>query len=133
MRDLPEPLPVALVALGDTDTLDLTELLGPARRWRTRTPFGLTRHPKRRSGKTADGPEDQLRRELVARELPEPDSIRLLRGPWLEYRRTRPGVSRLEAPHAVGIELEFSDELRGPLALGALCHFGLGLFVPHER
>ena len=133
MRSLPEPLPVALVALGDTDTLGLTELLGPARRWRTRTPFGLTRHPKRRGGKTVDGPEDQVRRELSARGLPEPDSIRLLRGPWLEYRRTRPGVSRLEAPHAVGVELEFSSRLRGPLALGALSHFGLGLFLPHER
>ena len=66
----------------------------------------------------------------AARGLPEPDSVRLLRGPWLEYRRTRPGISRLEAPHAVGVELEFSQLLRGHLALSALCHFGLGLFLP---
>jgi CRISPR-associated protein Csb2 len=132
MRGLPEPLRVALVALGDADTLELPELLGPARRWRTRTPFGLTRHPKRRGGKTVDGPEDQVRCELGARGLAEPEGVRLIRGPWLEYRRTRPGVSRLEAPHAVGVELEFSDQLRGPIALGALCHFGLGLFLPHE-
>ena len=129
MRGLPEPLPVALAALGDSRTLDLPELLGPARRWHTRTPFGLTRNPKRRGEKTVDGPEEQVRRELAARGLPDPDSVRLLRGPWLEYRRTRPGISRLEAPHAVGVELEFAQPFRGPLALGALCHFGLGLFL----
>lgn len=132
MRGLPEPLRVALVALGGADTLDLPELLGPARRWRTRTPFGLTRHPKRRGGKTVDGPEDQVRRELAARGLPEPSTVQSVRGPWLEYRRTRPGVARTEAPHALGVELEFSESVRGPLALGALSHFGLGLFLPHE-
>ena len=132
MRGLPEPLRVALVALGDTNTLELPELLGPARRWRTRTPFGLTRHPKRRGGKTVEGPEDQVRRELAARGLPDPEDIRLVRGPWLEYRRTRPGVSRLEAPHVVGVEIELLEPVQGPIALGALCHFGLGLFLPRD-
>ena len=132
-RDLPEALRVALVAIGDDDTLDLPELLGPARRWRTRTPFGLTRHPKRRGGRTVEGPEEQVTRELAIRGLPAPDSVRLIRGPWLEYRRTRPGVSRMEAPRVVGVEIALSNPLRGPIALGALCHFGLGLFLPRDR
>ena len=72
MRGLPEALPLALVALGDTDTLDLTELLGPARRWRTRTPFGLTRHPKRRGGKTVDGLEDQYAASSPRADFPTP-------------------------------------------------------------
>ena len=53
---------------------------------------------------------------------------------WLSLKwvPTRPGVSRLEAPHAVGVELALPEPVRGPLALGALCHFGLGLFLPRD-
>lgn len=130
LRDAPEPLLVALVALGRTDELDLPSLLGPSRRWRSLTPFGLPRHPKRRGGRVVETPEEQIHRELAARDLPEPSAVRLVRGPWLEFRRTRPGVSRLEAPRAVGIEIEFGHPLRGPIALGKLSHFGLGLFAP---
>jgi len=28
------------------------------------------------------------------------------------------------------IELRFAQPVRGPIALGFACHFGLGLFVP---
>lgn len=133
LREAPEPLRVVLVALGRTEELDLPLLLGPSRRWRSLTPFGLPRHPKRRGGRIVDTPEDQVRRELSVRGLPPPTAVRLLRGPWLEYRRTRPGVSRLEAPRAVGVEIEFERQLRGPLALGKLSHFGLGLFTRETR
>lgn len=26
-----------------------------------------------------------------------------------------------------------AEPVRGPIALGALCHFGLGVFVPEKR
>lgn len=133
LRQLPEPLRLALVALGQAEALRLPALLGPSRRWRTLTPFGLPRHPKRRCGRVIDDPEAQIRRELELRGLASPRTVRLLRGPWLEYRRTRPGVSRRAARRAVGLELEFDEPLSGPLALGALSHFGLGLFVPSAR
>lgn len=33
---------------------------------------------------------------------------------------------------AHGCRLSFSEPVRGPVVLGALCHFGLGLFLPVE-
>jgi len=137
-RDQPEPLRLALVALGSLDDLPLPDLTGPSDRWRSLTPFGLNRHTKRRGGVTVDSPEDQIRRELAVRreqglQVPEPKRVTLERGPWLEFRRSRPGSSRLEAPRVVGAHLEFSEPVRGPIALGALCHFGLGVFVPEQR
>jgi CRISPR-associated protein Csb2 len=129
MRDA-DPLRLALTAIGRTDELRLESLLGPARAWQSLTPFALSRHPKRRAGREVDGPVDQIRRELRLRGFPEPESIALTRGPWLEYRRTRPGRSRLEAPRVVGASIAFAEPVRGPIALGALSHFGLGLFLP---
>lgn len=128
MRDA-DPLRLALTAIGRTEQMRLPSLLGPARAWRSLTPFGLPRHPKRRGGREVDGAVDQIRRELALRGLPEPERIEPVRGAWLEYRRTRPGRSRLEGPRVVGARLFFSEEVSGPIALGALSHFGLGLFV----
>lgn len=123
------PLRLALTAIGMTDEMRLESLLGPAHAWRSLTPFALNRHSKRRGGRVVDGPLDQIRRELVARGFPEPESIELIRGPWLEYRRVRSGRSRLEAPRVVGARIAFPEPVRGPIALGALSHFGLGLFT----
>ncbi|MEX2194098.1 MAG: type I-U CRISPR-associated protein Csb2 [Thermoleophilaceae bacterium] len=128
-RGLPEPLRIALTAVGSTE-LVLPELMGPSRRWTSLTPFGLTRHPKRRGGRIVDAPEDQIRRELALRDLPEPVEIELVRGGWSEFRRSRIFDSRLGAPRVVGATVRFEEELGGPIALGALSHFGLGLFLP---
>lgn len=128
------PLRVALTALGDVDDLDIPALLGPSRTWRSLTPFGLVRHPKTRGGRVVDSPEQQIRDELAARGLPAPlggeAGVRLLKGPWMQFRRTRPGSSRQRPPRVVGAELNFPEPTRGPLAIGALSHFGLGLFEP---
>jgi CRISPR-associated protein Csb2 len=128
MRDA-DPLRLALTAVGRTDELRLESLLGPAREWRSLTPFALNRHPKRRAGREVDGPLDQISRELRLRGFPEPESIEPIVGPWLEYRRTRPGRSRFEAPRVIGARIVFPEPVPGPIALGALSHFGLGLFV----
>jgi CRISPR-associated protein Csb2 len=127
---LREALPIALAALGDPAEMRLPALLGPARRWRSLTPFGLPRHPKTRGGRLVEGPVQQIRAELARRGFSEPHSIELVRGPWLEFRRTRVRVSRLQASHATGAEIVFEEPLLGPLAIGALSHFGLGLFTP---
>lgn len=126
----PEPLRLALAALGDPEQMRLPGLLGPAQVWRSLTPFGLPRHPKIRGGRVVDGPVDQIRREIAIRGLPDDAEISLLKGPWLEYRRSRPRHSRLDASRAVGARIVFPEPVLGPLALGALSHFGLGLFVP---
>ena len=133
MRDLPEPLRLALVALGRAEQLKIPDLLGPSRRWRSLTPFGLPRHPKRRCGRIIDDPETQLRRELKLRGFVEPRSVRSVHGAWIDYRRARPGIPRLQARQAVGLEIDFDQSLLGPVALGALSHFGLGLFAPTEK
>ncbi len=129
---LSEGMDVAVSALGDEATMNLPAILGPARRWRSLTPFALPRHPKQRQGHPVDGPEDQIRRELTVRGSPQPNGVVLERGSWHRFRTQKAGQSRLERASVFGARLEFSDELAGPLSLGALSHYGLGLFVPDE-
>lgn len=50
--------------------------------------------------------------------------------PWASYRRYRVDETLRHARRSFGLRLEFSAPLRGPLALGQLSHFGLGLFRP---
>jgi CRISPR-associated protein Csb2 len=126
-------LPVALAALGRASTMRLPELLGPARRWRSLTPFGLVRHPKLRAGRLQESPGDQVRLELRRRGLPDPLSIELVRGSWHRFRTARIGHSRLQRARAFGIALEFAEPVNGPIVIGALCHFGLGVFVPAQE
>lgn len=127
----------ALVALGTEDALTLPGVTAPApgaTRWRSVTPFGLVRHPKPRGGRLVDGPEDQVRRELAVRGLPQPVTVRLLAGgPWTRFRRSREFQARTESLGVHGVELELKAPIRGPLALGALSHFGLGLFAPDSN
>jgi CRISPR-associated protein Csb2 len=130
LRGIGEPLPVALAALGRPSTMRLPELLGPARRWRSLTPFGLVRHPKRRAGQLQESPADQVLLELRRRGLPEPRSIAVIRGSWHRFRSARVGQSRLQRARVFGIALEFDEPVRGPIVIGALCHFGLGIFTP---
>jgi CRISPR-associated protein Csb2 len=50
---------------------------------------------------------------------------------WLEFHTRR---FKGEAGHGLaGFEIEFAEEVTGPLALGFACHFGLGLFLPTKR
>jgi len=129
LRNAPDPLRVTLVALGTASEMAEPALLGPATVWRSLTPFALPRYPKRRAAGPVELPEEQLRREIAYRGFPEPDGIELLRGDWASFKRTRSGGSRAGAPLAVGARLRFAEPIRGPLALGALSHFGLGLFA----
>jgi CRISPR-associated protein Csb2 len=132
MHGIQERMPAALGALGRTDELDLPELLGPARSWQSLTPFGLVRHPKMRGGRVLDSPEDQVRRELAHRNLPEPVSIELIPGSWHRFRSSKAGTSRLDRASVFGVRLSFTAPLRGPVVLGAFSHFGLGVLVPRR-
>jgi CRISPR-associated protein Csb2 len=133
VRSAGDPMPLALAALGQTAQMRIPDLLGPAKRWRSMTPFGLVRHPKWRGGALKDAPEEQVLLELRRRGFPEPVQIALLRGSWHRFRRSRVGQSQLQRARVFGFTLEFSQPVRGPIALGALCHFGLGVFVPAGR
>jgi CRISPR-associated protein Csb2 len=132
MRDAPESFRVALVALGRVEGLVLPWAVGPATTWHSLTPLALTRHPKKRGGRIVDSAEDQVVRELTLRGLPAPRTVDLLPGSWTRFTSTRPGVSRRGAPTLVGARIHFSEPLHGPIALGGLSHFGLGLFEPER-
>lgn len=120
------------------------ELVGPSRVWATATPFA----PRYRSGGGRRRGRDrwpavvarQVTRELAARDMPPPVAVRLeahgarsvpgRRHP-LDYRRHRPDRQRLaDAYRAAHVRISFDDAVAGPIVLGALSHFGLGLFVP---
>lgn len=135
MRDNPEPLQLALVGLGDVRQLGLpgTAYRGAsaASVWRSLTPFALPRHPKRRAGRIVDSLEEQVRKELSHRGLPDPVAVRRdVTGKWSSFRRVRPGRKRASAVPVVGVEIDFGSPVSGPISLGQLSHFGLGLFKP---
>lgn len=129
---------IGLVALGDETTVDLPDLLGPTCTWESVTPFMMPRHTKRRGGRVIEGLEEQVERELRLRARPpgwpanaELVSIRHVPGDWSEFRRRgRRGGPGDSSKPTLGVRLEFNTPVAGPLSLGALSHFGLGLFAP---
>ncbi|MFI2663402.1 type I-G CRISPR-associated protein Csb2 [Micromonospora carbonacea] len=118
-----------------TPTQVAPELCGPARRWRSLTPYLPVRHPKRQTLDeyiTAD-----IRTELNYRNLPPATVTRLspdegLSDHWARtFRRYRLPPEKLnDARPGLGVTLEFDQDHEGPLALGQLSHFGYGVFIP---
>lgn len=122
---------LGLEAVGAIDDV-ARELVGPSRGWKSATPFAPARHGRRRTA-WEEHVVDQARLELGYRGLPSPERIEVLRGDWLDFRRHRPSKQRLQdARRASGLSLRFGEPVKGPIALGALSHFGLGVFVPNE-
>lgn len=109
--------------------------LAQSRIWRSVTPYILTRHPKK-NGK--DSPISQVARDLLRRGFPTPEHIEHLdhtkiagkKVRWLEFRRFRNGGGgQFADSRGFGFEIVFAQPVRGPIALGYGCHFGLGQFV----
>jgi CRISPR-associated protein Csb2 len=106
-----------------------------SRTWASATPFVTRRHHRRGRGDYMDWMAQEVRRECGFHGIPEPETIewtdrtgtegRALR--WMEFVRSRKGKRPLRGHGAV---LTFREPVAGPFALGALCHFGLGLFNP---
>jgi CRISPR-associated protein Csb2 len=121
LRQLPPPL-----------QRQLERLLGPVggcHEWESLTPFGPPRFLKPRGKDTLLG---QINAELASRRLPgasavyiDPDLTRRLRH---YVRRRSRGGGPCAANVALGLRLTFAEPVRGPLALGYACHYGLGLF-----
>jgi CRISPR-associated protein Csb2 len=106
------------------------ELVGPSAVWQSTTPFAPARFVPRKQAWEDHVPRE-VAQELAWRSLPVPTRVDLLQGPWLEFRRHRPSKERIgSARRANGVRLEFDELITGPLVLGALSHFGLGLFLP---
>ncbi|WP_433347601.1 type I-G CRISPR-associated protein Csb2 [Microtetraspora malaysiensis] len=125
----PRDLRVLLTASGGDDLLP-AEWTRPARRWRSVTPFVPSRYRK-----CSKSPEGYLHEEVV-RELGYRDGsadglsvverfdsafVGFIRRRWRDKK-----AAGSRSGHA--LELEFPEPLSGPIALGHLSHFGLGLF-----
>ena len=103
-------------------------LLGSARTWISLSPYVGPWHEKPRFS-----PADMLRRECRARGLPSPLTIEPTdAGAGADERAAPRWRWRRSAPPGAGRgtrwRLAFGAPVRGPLALGYGCHFGLGLF-----
>ena len=133
-------------------------ILAESRVWVSRTPVVLTRHLK--VGRARDLVERELatreelarvvrlelaRRPWLARfaeevaiepRLGRSECGTMLGGQftsWLKFRRERrDGNGRRAGSEGYGFRLVFPAAVRGPIALGYGCHFGLGTFVPVE-
>lgn len=123
--------PVRVALQGAASSADLAPDLvaaGGATAWESVTPFAPYRHQKRQT--TEDFYAAEVARELSTRSLP-PATVEIVTDrSWLDWRRARPGG---HDARAVGLRLRFSEPIRGPLSLGHLSHFGLGLFRPAAR
>lgn len=107
-------------------------------KWVSATPFVTRRHHRKGRGAFHQWISAEVRRECAYHGLPEPVSIEWVDRTqstghqirWIEFMRSRKGERPLQGH---GCILTFDEQVRGPFALGALCHFGLGLFVASEE
>ena len=112
------------------------ELSGPSTTWESATPFTPARYPKRGADWLQFLAHD-VSRELSYRELPAPHSVQIIDGQWAAWRRYRPSARSRRDPRqgsasrpSAFLRLTFDTPITGPLSLGHLSHFGLGLFLP---
>ncbi|MDQ3763511.1 MAG: type I-U CRISPR-associated protein Csb2 [Actinomycetota bacterium] len=106
--------------------------------WRSVTPFAPSRYPKRNAG-WPDYIRTEVAKELKNRDLPTLHAVTLLNEEWQPWRRYRPSARMRretrqgQATHpSAFLRIELTEPVPGPLALGHLSHFGLGLFVPER-
>ena len=139
-----DPIRLAYQAHGIVeDFIGVSPLFDISTSWRSLTPYVLTRHTKRRGPKvarrTVDGPKDQITREvdlrcpdgpsIVSVEIKDPkEAIAPIGLRPFDFFRYRRGGSN--GGGTFNFEVDFDGPIRGPLALGFACHYGLGLFVP---
>jgi CRISPR-associated protein Csb2 len=110
---------------------EVSRLFGPAREWRSLTPYLMPWHAKKDFG-----PTEQIAREVEHRGLGTLAGIEHLTTIRIHGRERRPihfhrfrSRRGLTQPDTSGSfwRLTFVDDIPGPLALGFGCHFGLGL------
>ena len=111
----------------------------PASTWRSVTPFTPSRYPKRHAGQL-DYLRTEVANELRNRKLPTLRALTSLDEEWQPWRRYRPSARMRRDPRqgqatrgSAFLRIELAKPTCGPLALGHLSHFGLGLFVPEPE
>jgi CRISPR-associated protein Csb2 len=131
------PTELLLQAAGPDVAHVAPDLCGPARRWRSVTPYLPVRHRKRT-------PFDEYLTEDVNVELAyrgqpfvavsqlDPDDR--LPDRWARgFRRYRMKERLEHSRQGLGLGIEFDTPVAGPIAIGQLSHFGYGLFVPDQN
>lgn len=132
VRDF-RPATLGLEAVGDMQTV-APFLCRSSKVWESHTPFAASRHRRKN-----DEPTSFLQREVITElryrdveaEVSEVEILPARDG--LSYRRHRVREKLHDARSAVGLRIKFEQSITGPLALGALSHFGLGLFIPVDE
>ena len=145
-RDAGDSLRVMLEGLGERAMFEgVSDYARSAKVWRSVTPYLHPWHLKKPDQRSAEALlsaiTEQLRREWALRDDAQPTIAlvtlradtraggrRLMPLHFHRFRRKR----GLTQPDTLGrfLELHFSEPVRGPVALGFGCHFGLGLFAP---
>ena len=123
---------VAVVAFGAIGEV-AADIVGPSSLWVSRTPFAPGRHGQKLSW--TDHVRAEIERELsVYRGLPAPASVTVLNADARRYRRYRrpPKETMGSSRRAAMAQIQFDQPVEGPIVIGSLSHFGLGLFVPSE-
>lgn len=127
-------LTIRVAGIGDVPDV-APELVGSSTTWESVTPYTPSRYPK-------PGTDwlkfitDDVTKELSYRRQPPP-RVQIIDRDWAAWRRYRPSA-RFRRDHRQGtanrpsafLRLTFDTPITGPLALGHLSHFGLGLFQP---
>lgn len=123
LRKLPSPLNRVISGLIGQELGHLS--------WQSVTPFVAPRYLKERGDNSLVG---QVNSELQSRGLPPATSViadaELTRSLRHFVRRRGRGVAPPKVDAGVGLRLEFSQPVTGPLLLGYASHFGLGRFEP---
>ena len=122
---------VAVEGFGDVGEV-APEIVGPSDTWVSLTPFAPGRHSSKRTS-WEDHIAGEIERELVAyRDYPSPACVAVLDDDVRRYRRYRlpPKELLANSRRAAMVEIRFASPVKGPIALGSLSHFGLGLFLP---
>ena len=108
------------------------EIVGTSSLWISRTPFAPGRHNRKLAWN--EHVRDEIKRELTEyRDLPAPASVEVLeKEDPRQYRRYRlpPKESLKDSRRATMVSIQFDNPVKGPIVLGALSHFGLGMFIP---
>jgi CRISPR-associated protein Csb2 len=115
------------------------EVVGPATTWRAVTPFTPSRYPKKNRDEWRSFVVNEIQRELQIRGHNAAADVEFIDRPWTSFVRHRPsarlrGDTRQGHAHLPGqfLRLCFAQPTHGPLTLGWLSHFGLGLFTPER-
>lgn len=122
-------LHLALVSSKPSEFPQIHPQLGPARVWESLTPFIPVRHTKVRGGKIVDAPEAQVAELLEELGIQGLKTIERIPRPRRDFvTRRRSGGGSRAGDRSYFFRLEFSESVRGPIAVGYGSHFGLGQF-----